>query len=82
MPWKHKEGAEVELYSFFISVQDRGEWLTLRCDRFTTGKSWVGHSRSGRVAEETNLFLETRTVQPVAQTYQLRYPDSSVKQQS
>jgi len=82
MPWKQKEGAEVELYSFLISVQDRGEWLTLRCGRFTTGKGWVDHSRSGRVAEETNLFLETRIVQPAAQTYQLRYSDSSVKQQN
>jgi hypothetical protein len=82
MPWKHKEGAEVELYSFLISVQNRSESLTLRCGRFNTGKSWVGYSRSGRVAEETNLFLETRTVKPVAQTYQLRYPASSVKQQS
>ena len=61
-PRRHIGGLEVQLYSFFTLVLNRGEWSTYT-GRFTPEpwyplNSWlIGlHSRSGRFGEEENFF--------------------------
>jgi hypothetical protein len=77
-PRRHREGEEVQLYSFFNLGTRCGGWSTPRSGRFTSGKTWyplyrrVGgpQGRSGRVRKTSPPpGFDPRTVQLVASCY-------------
>jgi hypothetical protein len=89
LPWRHRGGVDVYLYSFLSLGARWGEWLRSRPGHFTPGKrsgtnctgGWLGHrGRSGRarkISPATGVRSQDRPVRSESQ-YRLSHPGRAV----